>query len=45
MNKVKPIEALARKRGANELAIDLTTLGASSTSSLLYTITRLCEVS
>ncbi len=37
MNKVKPIEALARKRGANELAIDLMTLGASSTSSLLYT--------
>jgi hypothetical protein len=37
MTMVKPIEALALKRGINELAIDLTTLGANRTSSLLYT--------
>jgi hypothetical protein len=36
MTKVKPM-ALTWKRGVNELAIDLTTLGANRTSSLLYT--------
>jgi hypothetical protein len=38
MTKVKPTEALTWKRGVNELAIDLTTLGANRTSSLLYTL-------
>jgi hypothetical protein len=34
---VKPTEALAWKRGVNKLAKGLMTLGASRTSSLLYT--------